>query len=97
MPEAGRQEGGHEATRLPPGKLYLRNWRFHEANPQLLSDYATPPLFSLGFAEQAGLVSVPVSQPLPPPVSPPLLAPPLLAVLLSDTSARGPVSSKADA
>ena len=57
VPEAGRQDGGHEATRLPPGTLYLRNWRFHEANPQLLSDYATPRLFSLGFAEQAGLVS----------------------------------------
>jgi hypothetical protein len=27
------------AASLPPGKLYLRNWRFHENNPHLLSDF----------------------------------------------------------
>ena len=42
---------------LPPGKLYLRNWRFHENNPHLLSDFTTPGFFSLDFGEQAGLVS----------------------------------------
>ena len=42
---------------LPPGKLYLRNWRFHERNPHLLADFTTPGLFSLDFGEQAGLVS----------------------------------------
>lgn len=41
----------------PSGKLYLRNWRFHERNPHLLLDYAVPTLFSLDFAEEAGLVA----------------------------------------
>jgi hypothetical protein len=41
----------------PPGELYLRNWRFHERNPHLLSDYTVPALFSLDFAEEAGLIA----------------------------------------
>ena len=42
---------------LRPGKLYLRNWRFHERNPHMLSDYTVPALFSLDFAVEAGLIA----------------------------------------
>ena len=41
----------------PAGKLYLRNWRFHERNPHMLSDYTVPALFSLDFAVEAGLIA----------------------------------------
>jgi hypothetical protein len=36
--------------------MYLRNWRFHERNPHLLGDFATPDFFDLDFAVELGLI-----------------------------------------
>ena len=38
------------------GPMYLRNWRFHERNPQMLADFVCPDLFALDFAVEAGLI-----------------------------------------